>query len=130
MPWRNLRVRAVLQSLPLMQVTAPAAFSKSGATSPSNGIPFQSAMSGWLIPRCTSNLLQNGRVHDQTRYPISTPLALLHRPQIRGACCRCGDRALCGLPPDLRAPMKRHHVLMGLVAIVIAIALVSNYYLW
>jgi len=26
--------------------------------------------------------------------------------------------------------MKRHHVLMGVIAIVIAIALVSNYYLW
>jgi hypothetical protein len=26
--------------------------------------------------------------------------------------------------------MKRHHVLMGAIAIVIAIALLSNYYLW
>jgi len=26
--------------------------------------------------------------------------------------------------------MKRHHVVMGVIAIVIAIALLSNYYLW
>jgi hypothetical protein len=26
--------------------------------------------------------------------------------------------------------MKRHHVIMGAIAIVIAIALLSNYYLW
>jgi len=26
--------------------------------------------------------------------------------------------------------MKRHHVMMGVIAIVIAIALLSNYYLW
>src|SRR5262245_57228278 len=113
-----------------MQVTARAAFSKSEATSPSNGIRFQSATSGSPIPRYKSNLLQNGRVHDQTRYPISAPLALLHRAQIRGACCRGGDRALCCLPLDIRTLMKRHHVLMGAIAIVIAIALVSNYYLW
>src|SRR5215510_2239650 len=130
MLWRNLRVRAVLQGSPSMQVTARAAFSKSGVISPSNGIPFQLAMSGSPIPRCKSNLLQNGRAHDQTRYPISAPLALLHRAQIRGACRRRGDRALCRLPLDLRTLMKRHHVLMGAIAIVIAIALISNYYLW
>jgi len=26
--------------------------------------------------------------------------------------------------------MKRHHVLMGVIAIVIAVALLLNYYLW
>jgi len=26
--------------------------------------------------------------------------------------------------------MKRHHVVMGAIAILIAVALVSNYYLW
>jgi len=26
--------------------------------------------------------------------------------------------------------MKRHHVIMGAIAILIAVALVSNYYLW
>jgi len=26
--------------------------------------------------------------------------------------------------------MKRHHIIMGAIAILIAVALVSNYYLW
>ena len=126
----KLRVRAVRQGLPSMRATARAAFSKSGATSPSSGIQFRLATSGSPTPRCKSNLPLNGRLHDQTRHAFSASLALLHRAQIRSARCRCGDRALCRLPVDLRTSMKRHHVMMGVIAIVIAIALLSNYYLW
>src|SRR4029079_8566562 len=130
MRWKSLQVRAVRPGLPLMPAIVRAAFSKSGATPPSNGIQFRLATSGSPKPPCNTTSRLKGRLHDKTRHAVPASLALLHRAQIRGARCRRGDRALCRLPVDVRAPMKRHHVLMGAIAIVIAIALLSNYYLW
>src|ERR1039458_3131491 len=93
-----------------MPATARAAFSRSGARSPSSATPFSSAMNGSPTPRCTNNLPPNGRPHDQARHAVPTPLALLHRAQIRGDRRRGAARLLCRVPVDVSSAMGRERL--------------------
>ena len=38
------------------------------------------------------------------------------------------DRALCRLP--VAYGIQRHHIVIGVIALVVAVALAANYYLW
>ena len=65
----------------------------------------------------------------QQRNTVSASLALLHRAQVRGD--RGGDRTrtLYRLP-DRLMEFQRHHIVFGVIALVVAAALAANYYLW
>src|SRR6478672_155607 len=112
-----------------MPVIARAASSRSAAMLPSSATPFWSAMNGSRTQRCTNNLPLDGRRYDQARHTVSASLALLHRAQVRGD--RGGNRArpVCRLL-DRLMEFQRHHIVFGVIALVVAAALAANYYLW
>lgn len=73
------------------------------------------------------------------RHAVSAPLALLSGAQIRPDRRRGRDHGIYRLPAlrglkkmahDTFLGLRTHHVVIALIAIVIAIALASNYYLW
>src|SRR4029079_14958829 len=113
MRWKSLRAHAVPQNLLLMPATAHVDFSEKEAMSPSSATLFPLATSGSPTPRGKNSSPLNGRLHDQTRHAVPASLALLHRAQIRGARCRCGDRALCNLLVVELTAMNRRTGHMG-----------------
>src|SRR5882757_2608708 len=66
-----------------------------------NATASPSATNGSPTPRFTSRLLPRRRRHDQTRYAVSAPLALLHHSEIRRSRRRRAAGALRRLPADV-----------------------------
>src|SRR5262249_27777392 len=97
------------------------------------------AVNGLPTPRWKRSLPRRRRLNGQARDTVPEALALLHSPQIRGDRRNRADHALHDLSAHLGNsaamsqqpfPSRTHKIAIAVVALVTAVALMANYYLW